>query len=225
MKNTFRLLAILLAFSLCVFLFFFINGTKLGSLFEETPKRQLQPNVLDPEAIGPNDSFYRVLNSGIPNAQDRSETIYSDLFEGSLYEVVKEYVKKDDVVAQSETQIRKGSWRFNMFASDKLTGQYWIEDTDWCIRLKFKPGQEEQFAYSLMRLAGLGHSDLLGLPKLRRGDNFTHKSAMASIKPQDKNGMLIPIHTNLEGKSAAKITNVQWYISPDSKICDNITKK
>jgi hypothetical protein len=225
MKNTFRLLAILFAVSLCVFLFFFVSGANLGDLFAETPKRQLQPKVLDPEAFGPNDSFYRVLNSGIPNAQDMSESKFSDLSEGSLYEVVKEYVKKEDVVAQSETQIRKGSGRFNMFSSDKFTGKYWIEDTDWCIRLKFKPGQEEQFAYSLMRLAGLGHSDLLGLPKLRRGENFTRKSAMTAIKPEDKNGMLIPIHTNLEGKSATEITNVQWYISPDSKICDNITRK
>jgi hypothetical protein len=226
MKQIIRFLIIFSAIVLCIGLIFFVSGANLGYFSANDTAQHIEPKTRDPEAIGPGDNFYRALIAATPDGSSISDKTIHERPEGALYEVIKQFVKKNDVIAQSKTKIDKGAWRFNLipFSGDFFTGAYYIETTYWCIRLKFKPGQEKQFAYALMRLAELGYSDLLGLPNLKRGSIFTPESALEIINPQDKNGMLIPLFTNLQGISATKISVNQWYPSSDSNICKNITQ-
>lgn len=226
MKYTVRLVVILLIILLCLSLFCFYGDVNFYPFGTVNEKPKVQSKLRDSEAFGPEDSFYRVLMANDPKNYVKREGVTFVQENDIIYEVIKEWVKKDDIVAQSATSIKKGLWRFRLFGGpDNFTGKYWIENTSWCIRLKFKPGQEKQFTHTLMRLAQTGYGDDLGLPAIRRGADLTIESASFPVNPQDKNGMLIPVNTNLEGRSAAEIDNNQWWIDRDSKICDNISKK
>ncbi len=191
---------------------------------ERAEAEQVGPQATQPaDALSQKDDFYRIMAGGI-QANDASN--FDSIRQrngGALHKAFQLYVKKDDVLARTKSQINKGSWSYNIFAGSG--GPYWSELIEWCIRLRMPAGGEKMYAYTLGQLSDLVYSESIGLPKLPANLRITPDTALNHIKLDGKQELLIPMQTRWFGRSAEQVTIREWFIMPESRICQSVGKK
>ncbi|TDR41539.1 hypothetical protein DFR29_11021 [Tahibacter aquaticus] len=180
----------------------------------------LAPNV-DPAGatprLGPGDAFYRQLSGGVvadPGDVGSGGGVY-------LQGIASKLVRKPDVLAMQVTYLRESSGSYNLFAGSKM-GPFWQESIDWCIRLRYEPGQEGWFAYSIWRLGQEPFADLFGVPLTHAEQQVSPDNALTVVDPARWQNLLLPINTMWqgEGKYDGKASLRKWTIKPESTICD-----
>lgn len=188
----------------------------------EQEMRTYKPRPPD-RRLDPNDDFYRIIQDGI-EGNDAYNTARNQASRGdALYEALRDFVGKDDVIASSKPHVDKVSWNFSLFGG--FTGPHWSETTEWCIRLRPQPGEEKMFAYRLLRMSDLPYNELLGLTKLPHDANVSPENAMNFINLSDKTELMIPLITQWSGSSAKEVSTRLWFVAPNSNICSRKAKK
>ncbi len=183
--------------------------------------KQKQANA---HLLGPKDDFYRIMQGGIqPNDSTRSDTMTFSQG-GALHKAFQLYVKKDDVLARTPSEIKKGSWRFD-FGIGFDGRPYWGETIEWCIRLKMPAGDEKIYAYTLSELSKLYNSESIGLNKLPKDIDLAPETALNYVNLDGKKELLVPIQTVWLGASAEEITVREITIKPNSFVCQSLAKK
>lgn len=178
----------------------------------------LAPNVdpgVDPPRLGPGDAFYRQLNGGISRSPgDEGGATH-------LQGIASKLVRKPDVLAMQVTYLNESNGFYNVFAGSRM-GPFWQESIDWCIRLRYEPGQEGWFAYSIWQLGQEPFADLFGVPPTDPQQPVSPENAIAVVDPARWQNLLLPINTMWqgEGKYNGRAGIRTWTIKPESPICD-----
>jgi hypothetical protein len=191
-----------------------------------TARRQLReglvvvaPNVAtaaDRARLQPVDEFYRQLQAGIladPGALGMSDG-------EATHAQMRRFVRRGDVLARKVHAVREYGPGWSLFGGTSRAA--WQEYIHWCIRLRYEPGEENDYAYALWRLGNEPFGESLGLPRLDRERAVTPGNAASYIDPAPRQGLLIPLQTlwQGEGKYGERVILRSWQILPDSPVCD-----
>lgn len=174
------------------------------------------PPVPHPPPLRPGDEFYRQLQAGI--LADSGALGMSD--GEATHAQMRRFVRQGDVLARKLHAVREYGPGWSLFGGS--SGAAWQEYIHWCVRLRYEPGEENDYAYALWRLGNEPFGDSLGLPRLGRDLSVTPGNAASHIEPLHWQGLLIPLQTlwQGEGKYSDRTILRSWQILPDSPICD-----
>lgn len=166
--------------------------------------------------LQPGDEFYRQLQAGI--LADSGALGMSD--GEATHAQMRRFVRQGDVLARRLHAVREYGPGWNLFGGS--SGAAWQEYIHWCIRLRYEPGEENEYAYALWRLGNEPFGESLGLPRLGRDLSIMPGNAANHIEPLRWQGLLIPLQTlwHGEGKYSDRTIRRSWQILPDSPICD-----
>lgn len=167
-------------------------------------------------ALEPGDEFYRQLQAGIradPGtfAAGAGEQIHAQM---------RRFVRQGDVLARQLVSVSEFGSNWALFTAPAVAG--WKEQIDWCIRLRYEPGEEDAFAYGLWRLDREPSGDSLDLPHLDDSVVVTPENGASLIDPRPWQDLLIPLRTQWAGVGpyGARVTMRDWQILPESGVCD-----
>jgi len=174
------------------------------------------PPAPHPPPLRPGDEFYRQLQAGI--LADSGALGMSD--GEATHAQMRRFVRQGDVLARKLHAVREYGPGWSLFGGS--SGAAWQEYIHWCIRLRYEPGEENDYAYALWRLGNEPFGESLGLPRLGRDISVTPRNATSYVEPLRWQGLLIPLQTlwQGEGKYSDRTILRSWQILPDSSICD-----
>lgn len=176
------------------------------------------PPAPRPAPLQPGDEFYRQLHAGI-----LADSGALGMGDGeATHAQMRRFVRHGDVLARKLHAVREYGPGWSLFGGS--SGAAWQEYIHWCIRLRYEPGEENDYAYALWRLGNEPFGESLGLPRLGRDLSVTPGNAASHIEPLHWQGLLIPLQTlwQGEGKYSDRTTRRSWQILPDSPICDPV---
>jgi hypothetical protein len=176
----------------------------------------LAPNDLTApigEQLVAGDEFNRQLQASVTDVSSGGRG-------GELYALVRQFVHKSDVLAKHVMSAREYDGGYNIFAGHRYDSG-WDESIEWCLRLRYAPGQESAFAYGLWKLGRDPFIKKLGLPYLINTP-ITLENSLQYIDPKLWQGVLIPMTTYWHGEGEYKLhaPHRVWYIEWASNICD-----
>jgi hypothetical protein len=164
--------------------------------------------------LAPGDEFYRQLSAGVSSSDEAAGVLIGR----GIYNAASQFVHKSDVLAKRITHVGEHEGGYNIFAGpgNHRYGASWFENIEWCIRLRYAPGQENAFDYSIWELSGEAFATELGLPRRMYDDKYKYTD------PKPWQGLLIPISTQWSGSEKYKLQTPHhriWQIEPHSSIC------
>lgn len=179
---------------------------------------KIQQQIIDKNRLGPCDPFYRFVQAGAEGDESMGQTLAAS---------AKGMVQKSDVLAQSKSLVRQGTWRFSTnfmgWGGEEFGfhfGRYWHEEADWCLRFKIRQSGtgNERLLHDLADRAYLLRLDLpFGATSPERAPDDTFERYAASA---EANGLVIPVQIHWDGKSPKEVHQRLWSIAQNSTVCD-----
>jgi hypothetical protein len=161
------------------------------------------------DEIGKSDPLYRSIYAGLfAPASSGGET--GSAIAGAL----SRYLKRSDIVARGTPQVRQHGSSWSLFGGPQRA--FWEERTQWCLKLRYRDGEQTMFVDALFPIAQLDTKHALGLPER---NNRPTAQELKEMMAKYGGGVLLPVEYVRSGESESKVDTRVWRLVTDSGVC------